>query len=699
MLMRVEHQLEPLARLRAAVPSTCQSTLNLLVGTVTLPVDQPGCATAVVMLANCLLEYSQQISFLRTEFAALLHNVSSIVNVVADQLEIIQGTQPRGQMEGRTSSYPAWSLLLSLTEEQRPLCVALGAEIALALLDQGQLNTRFCTQILRDSKKYGRPTLGQERDIQDLQEVGFGRGWLSRYQTIDRQVRRRVEPPDPKGPTRPDDANPHNRFDLLARLKWRFDYPKPKHRQGGLDDSHLTPAQFYRVASAVRQRVETGDKAALVAGLSILTGLTPELTTSLPLIHEARPLQILGVDVAHGCLVLDFRLLFPNRRRPSPETAALFHASIDLLVVPLPVFLAEELRRHMLGAPESLLLGDLVDWVKVGSRASLLTDENCKLVSSLARASKSTAAMAITTGSDRLVAACLTWDFSIVGSARMYYARLTGAEIHHGCKLLYSAIGWGDPAFPENQLAAVGSHCQLTDEGARQLFAQLARLSKESWPARRANFETLLVHHAHYARYCVALVSFNLGLREVDAYRLNAHELLTRQNQITMHDKQGGDRLMAQPVLLNRLVREQIRQYVGHCEALIERLDKLNTGEAASFVAAIRLGLRGQSALFLVRQARGGVRPAGAANTWGKLPSEFRVPGNSGRHFWQNVLRTQGLGSRDIDRFMRHRVVGLESNTSSQTASPRQSFERIDHVQCQVLHALGVSVVSGLRKV
>jgi hypothetical protein len=699
MLMRVQPQLEPLARLRAAVPAACQSTLSLLVGTVTLPVDQPGCATAVAMLGNCLLEYSKQIASIRPEFGALLNDARAIADTVTNHTKTIQGTPPAGQMQRRTSSYPAWALLLDLTEEQQPLRVAVGAEVALALLDRGQLNPRYCTQLRRDANKYGRPPAGQERDIQDLKELGFGRGWLSRYGTIDLQVRRRVELPDPNGPIRPDNASPHNRFDLLARLKWRFDYPNPKHRQGGLDDSHLTPAQFYRVSSAVRQQVAENDPAALVACLSILTGLTPELTTSLPLILPTRPLHGLGLDVARGCLVLDFRSLFPNRRRPSPQIAALFHPSEDLLVVPLPIFLAEELRRHLIDAPGSLLLGDLVGWVKVDSRASLLAEEKCKLVSSLARASKSTAAMAIATGSDRLVAACLTWDFSIVGSARMYYGRLTGEDIHHGCKLLYSAMGWDEPLVPEIQLAAVGSHCQLTDEGARQLFAHFARLSGESWPGRRANFATLMTHHMHYTRCCVALIAFSLGLREVHAYRLNAHELLAGQSQITMHDKQGGDRLMAQPVPLNGLVREQIRRYAGHCEALVERLDKLNTGEAASFAAAIRLGLRGQGALFLVRQTRGGVRPAGAANIWGKLPADFRVPGNVGRHFWQNILRTEGLVSRDIDRFMRHRVVGLESNTSSQTASPRLSFERIDHVQCQVLHAIGVEVVSGLRKV
>lgn len=699
MLMRVQPELEPLARLRAAVPAAYQSTLSLLVGTVTPPVDQPGCADAVVMLANCLLAYSKQIKFFRPEFSAFLDDASAIVDTVTDHKESIQGNQPAAPMQSRTAGYPAWALLLDLSGEQQPLRVALGAEIALALLDRSQLNSRFCTQLRRDSTKYGRPPTGQERDIEDLQELGFGRGWLPRYQKIDRQVRRRVELPDPNGPIRPDHANPQNTFELLARLRWKFDYPNPKHRQAGLDDSHLTSAQFYRVCSEVRHRVEDGSEEGVVMGLSILTGFTPELITSLPLINLTEPFDILGLDVPRGCMVLDLRALFPSRRRPSPQTAALFYLSENLLVVPLPIFLADELRRRQAAAPESVLLGDLVGWVKVDSRAPLLVDEKCKLVSSLARSSKSTPAIAMSTGSDRLVAACITWDFSMVGSARMYYARLTGEDIHKGCQRLYSAIGWGESAVLANELASVGSNCQLTDEGARELFAKLAQLSEQSWPGRRTNFSTLMAHHMHYTRYCVTLISFNLGLREVYAYRLIARELMAGQAQVVMHDKQGGDRLMAQPVNLNGLVREQIRQYGGHCQALVERLRKINSGDAATFGAAIELALRGQGPLFLVRQARGGIRPAGAANTWGQLPIEFRVPSNVGRHFWQNVLRTHGLGSRDIDRFMRHRVVGLESNTSSQTASPSQSFARIDRIQSQVLSALGITAVSGLRKV
>lgn len=699
MLMKVHTELEPLQRLRAAVPATCHLTLDLLIGTVTMPMDQPACATAVATLASCLLSYGKEIRHVRPEFQALLDDVQIIATAVTEKAQEIQGIPPSGQMDSRNTTYSSWALLISLRPEQLPLRIALGAEVALALLERGQLNTPYCTQLRRDAGKYGQPEQREDRDIEDLKDLKFGSGWLARYRKIDRQVRRRVELLDPNGPVRPEHANPKNCFDLLARLKWRFEYPDPKHRQGGLDDSHLSPAQYRRVTSAIRDKVEQGDCAAVVLATSMLPRLPPVLTLSLPLISETTPLRILGLDIQRGALMLDLRLLFPERKIPSPSTKLLFQASGDTLVIPPPLFLAEELRRRLSRFPDAQLLGDLVSWVKVDHRTALITDDECKLISSLARASKSTGAMAIMAGTDRLVAACITWDFSFVGSARMYYALLTGRDIHAGCTALYSDIGWGDPAIEESQLSAAGSLCTLTEDGAKRMFGRLAQLSRESWPGRRANFDTLLAHHACYTRYCVALISFCLGLREVDVYRLLAQELMDGQAQVTTHDKQGGDRLMAQPAYLNSLVREQVRQYVAHCKALSQRLHRLNAPQGLRFVQALDKALCGDGALFLVRSTRGGVQPAGSHNTWGEFPEEFKVPANVGRHFWQNMLREHGLSSRDIDRFMRHRVVGLENNTTSQMSSPQQSFARVEQVQLQVLSNLGIGVVSGIRKV
>ena len=155
---------------------------------------------------------------------------------------------------------------------------------------------------------------------------------------------------------------------------------------------------------------------------------------------------------------------------------------------------------------------------------------------------------------------------------------------------------------------------------------------------------------------------------------------------------------MAQPASLNAMVREQLRQYVAHCQALVDRLEKLDASKGTALATALKSALNGNGFLFVFRSVRGAIRPAGAGTVWGALPRQLRVPGNAGRHYWQNVLREQGLGSRDIDRFMRHRVVGLENNTSSQSASPQQSYRRIQEAQVEVLRTLDIGVVTGLRR-
>lgn len=698
MLMKVTEVLEPLQRLRTAVPEKLGPALESLIGTLPMPIDQPEVANALGMAAYCFAEYAKEIPYVRLYFRELIADIEETHKYIHENQVTIQGLPPAGQMEGRCGDFPAYALLVSLQEEQRTLQIAVGAEIAAALLDQRQLNPEYCTRLRRDARKYGRPEAGTEREIEDLADQKFGRSWLGRFRKVDRQVRRRVEIQDPNGPDQPKHANPAHQLDLLARLMWRFEYPDPRHRQGALDHSHLSPTQFRLAAVEIKRGVEDGNAAAVVEAICVLVRLTPDLTLSIPLNDKHQRYKILWLDVERGVLSLNLNELFPNRMRPAPITAHLFQKSSDVLEVPLADFMVIELQKRYAEFPRAQLLGDLVGWIAVDTRKSLLADANCKLIPSLARASKSTGAFALRCGVNRMVTSCLTMDFSYIGSARAYYARLTGADIHGGCSKLHEAMGWGVPAIAEQSLQAIGSHCVLSEAGVGLVFGHLKELTVQSQPPRRATLKTLLEHHAHYTRYSAALLSFCLGLREVKVYRLMASELSGGQVQVLIHDKRGGDVLMAQPVYLNSIAREQVKQYLGHCEASLKRVIGFKEKEAINLAAMLTRILNGQGTLF-VFSSRNSTRPAGSKNTWGAMPEQFRIPGNVGRHFWQNAFRESGLGSRDIDRFMRHRIVGVENNTTSQIASPKASFDRIEQVQLKVLSRLGIQALSGLRRV
>ena len=689
--------LEPVARLRSAIPETCQPMLDQLFGMVPLPPDQPSCATATATLAKCLVDYAETIANSRPFFLEWAGAAQCIHDSVSTHTHQIQGMVPSAPLTGRLAEFPALALLLTLRDEHLPLRVALGAEVARCLLEQTELKQDYCVALRRDTVRYGRPQPGEVRTPEDLAELGFGRGWLVRFHKTDAQVRRRVEL-DEFGPRRPPHAHPHHVLDLLARLRWRLDYPNPKHRQAAIDDSHLPLAHYRRAATMLRTRVEAKDGAAVIQSLELLVNLPPLLVLSLPLVTGYRPFNILGICVRTGCLLLNLRTLFPHRAQPPMATAHLFKVSGDIVVLPLPVFLAEEIQRRSQIYPQAVLLGDLVDWVRVDPRNSLIPHESCKLHASLARASKSTGAISLALGNDRLVSACLTTDFSLIGSARMYYARLTGREIHTGCTRLYGGMGWGMPTMEAEQLPPLGSRASLHLDGVKHLFSALAEAVTASLPGRNAHALRLLEHHIHFTRYSAALISFCAGLREVQCYRLLAEELLYGQDQIVVHDKQGGDVLMAQPALLNAQVREQICLYAAHARALVQRLQRLNDRHGLLLAQRLRIAVEGTGPLFLTLSPSVAVHAAGAHFTWREMPESIRVPPNVGRHFWQNVLRERGLSSRDIDSFMRHRVVGLERNTNSQVCVPHQALGRIEATQLVVMREVGIQALAGLRR-
>jgi hypothetical protein len=82
MLMHIRPSLEPLMRLRSAVPVAYHPTLEIFLGTFALPLDQPVCATAVTALTECLVDYGRTIPNIRPAFRTLLEDAQAIACIL-----------------------------------------------------------------------------------------------------------------------------------------------------------------------------------------------------------------------------------------------------------------------------------------------------------------------------------------------------------------------------------------------------------------------------------------------------------------------------------------------------------------------------------------------------------------------------------------------------------------------------------------
>jgi hypothetical protein len=366
--------------------------------------------------------------------------------------------------------------------------------------------------------------------------------------------------------------------------------------------------------------VEAGDLNDLVRAVCILTGVTGNFVHDLPVLIGNQQLDglALALHVSRRCLLLDLDCLFPHRNKPTPELQWLFEQSDNVLAIPVPDFICEAVCKRLPSKPQLLVFGDIVNWREVNSRASLVAGETCKLSASLARASKSTGAAALACGLNRLEAAALTLDFSLIGSARMHYSRLTGEGICRAARAYFGCLGWDD--FKEMPtICAAGSHVVLTSAGATEIFSHLAQQCNESHPGRRASLSRLLQHHLDYARYVAALLSFCLGLREAQLYCLLASDLVLGQLLVVPRDKDAGDPFRALPVPLNRIVREQIRLWFAHCAGLAKRLEAFDDPSGQALARALRKVAAGAQVPLLVIQGKAGH----SSPTGGRPPSPF----------------------------------------------------------------------------
>jgi len=688
--------LEPLLRLRQLLTSQGSIFLDGVMAAVgSIPADQPHAATVVLTLVDSFLQYSAELGPVKAPYEQLLRLGEELRAAVAEHRTDIQGHPPRSQLDGRRLSYPVWTLAMELTDGHRPLRIALGAEVARALVQRRPMLETYCTKLRRDIPVLGRHASETELALpEDLEALGFGAKWIASFRTTDRLVRRMVSSRPPSGPDAPDDLGT---ADLIRRLSYRFTYPAANDRKGIQHDGCVRPEVLREVARAVRCGVESGCDQSFIHAASMLTGFSSKAVVSIPLV--AGEPGVVGVALADDghCFFLDLNALFPSRVVPDASVARLFEHSGSIARFYCPAFFAREVIRRKLRSPHAATLGDLVNTSVANARQAMLARDHSKLYASLARCIRSMANTGLWLGADRLTLAFQTWRFSIINSARAYYARLTHDDVLLTADSLFGGLDWL-PVADGTPHEAFGSRCVLTAAGVAEIFSYLASACQELKPGRRANLERLLEHHEALARYTGALLAFSLGAREASEYGFMANELCLGQSQVVLRDKGKNDRVRFLPVPLNGIVREQIRQWTAHCAALARRLH--DECEEHAIKLRMRLEAIASSAPVHLLVGLRDAEPAslGSADIWGSLPDHLHVPANVGRHFWQNALRAHGHNSRDIDRWMRHTVLMLDPNDSDQDSIASAAFSRIAATQEKVLSGLGIRAISGLRR-
>ena len=690
-LLQAKFDGQPVIQPKPILDTEARQTLNHLLDVLRAPADLPHLLRVVNTANDAIGYYAKTLAAPSAAFTLIQEKVAELTR----QLETHRGAN-NGQPElefslyRRLLKYPSYALCLSLRQAQSSdldlAYCASGLAIAYAIATGKRVEARYTNAIRRSltPAQFGAADGAQVGNTQ----------WLTAYQKKRAEAAKLFEAgtsPDPGG------MGSERIFDITARyeLQRKMRYSPPRQRQAILDRRHQPKAQLLQSATSLLTRAIGGDQSALLIMIAFCAGISLRSVRDIPLADQVDDddwLMVLDVDA--GLIKTNLAHLTPNAAHP-PREATCFRPANKIIVKPLPISVASRLAMQRVTYPKAITLGELLPAAAVDSRQMTLPNSQSALAPSAARFLAAAGPFAVGNGIDRLTAAMLVNDYSLVPASKLYYCRVRRHEIGDASNHLYAALGWGN-AVPLVPGLPVGSRIVPTREALAAWYAWMADTVQALNPGRHASLARLIEHHNGYARLCASLAVLCLAGREVQEFRFTTDNLSPDVDYCSFNDKWVGVFPGNLDVPVNALLRKQMRYWYAHCQALHRRLTRLSA-PATAFRETLARYLAGDTLpLFFGIDGRNRFRPLGSRALTAWWPASLRLSADFGRHLWEVELRDAGVLSSRIDLLLRHITHGVESQCSTHSDPMADARIAIITAQESVLTQLGMRAIPGL---
>ena len=680
------HQLE--SQLEAESVGTLLQLLHVL----NAPADIP-CIKAVVESAcQAVLSYGVTLAKPSPTFNLVQRNLEALKDAIRNKF---CGASYRRNSEQpllrRLAAHAPYALCITLDalkdKDIGNARAATGVEIALCLATAQRFRSGFAQDIRR--------TLTPE--LFGLEpKVGVDASWGERFvktRVKAAQIFESDESPDPQG------GNRARLFDIAAsyELMRKTRYSPPRQRQAILDRRHQTLGQLKTSAAALMELAKQYDHTALLTLIAFCAGLSLRLTQSLPITRcQGDANWLMWLDVDAGVIMTNLDPLFPKAATP-PEGATCFRVANRIALKPLPTALASCLKALHSLQPDAEVLAELLPRASTSGRQLTLAGEASALAPTAKRFLIAAAPLAVVLGVDRLSAALVANDFSVVPASKIYYCRVWREEIWTASIVLFDCLGWGAPV-PIVAGLPLGSRIVPTRMALKAWYHWMVADMVSNAPGRHCLLGRLIAYHNSFARLCASLSVLCLATREARELRFTTHNLCPEAAYASLFDKHVGICPGEMKVPINGVLRKQLVLWIAHCKALQRRLMSLQVPATGNLMKVLDRFLCGERcALFFLIDADGyEMEPLSSAALRGWWPKELRFTGDFGRHFWECELRDAGVRSSRIDLLMRHITLGVEAHCSTNGDKLANVAEEITFTQDRLLESLGIKPVPGL---
>lgn len=684
-----------LTRLLANLDPQPQATLRRLTHVLRPPIDAPRAHEVIGGAVLCVIAFGETLTNPNETFVQINAEIRSLYETVRAHPKWFKDESLERPLQRRLTKYASWGLCMSLAKSSnsKQFFEAAGVEILLSMATGKPFPNAYANDIRRALNS--EPTFGLTNLPQHFQKNQYS--FTRHFEKAQRDAQLLFE----SSTSDPTQATGQSCFELSARqyLLQNQTHASPNHRRGILDYKCQSKIQVVQSSSHLRMCAEQGEDTALLAILAICSGISPELVMKMPLIQHAQEDWLMTIDPEAGLIKTNIELLFPHSASPTTASAENHRPANKIIVKPMPRFIASLLSDRIGKMPHARTINELVRNADTSGKAlTQNAPSKAGIAPSISRLLNSISPFAIQIGLNRLVTAFITNDFSIVPSARPYYAQIEREEIWAASSTLFNSLKWGEPVAMKVGLA-VGCRIAAKPEAIARLYRWMVDEVQTNSPGKRYTFSSLSNHHNAYAKFSATIAILCLANRE--AHELSFTAQGVRENLIftTLFDKKTGPYPGHLPVPINMILSDQIRLWYAHCSALNRRLEKLGIPKSSKLRAhLIKVINHAPVSLFFTIYNEHKPVPIGSMDLTKWWPDHLTFATNFSRSFWQVEFHKAGLKGSLIDMFVRHQLLGFESHTSTSHMIIHDCFVEICRVQQEVLHRLCITPIAGLSK-
>lgn len=684
-----------LTRLLENLAPQSKATLRRLMHVLRPPVDAPRTMDVINSACKCINAYKKSLLYPNKSINQLVAEIEQLTKVTLDlQIQLFGGQNDLEKpMYRRLTRHPGWALCLAIKDYPENLLFteAAGVEIALSLAKEKAFADGYANEIRRALENRTIPTENFQAS-----QLAFER----RINKAKRQASILFENVPTIGTQNKQAEYPLQSFEPEAKqqLLQKRQYARSQHRCGILNRHCQSKIQVVQSAIELRQNAESDDETSILIILAFCAGLSAKLTAAMPLIHNAKEDWMMKLDTHSGCLWTNISPMLPDAAVPAENSAENYWPSNKIIVKPLPQFIVTKLAELFINTPNAMTIGDLIPYANSVGTTLTIPGSKCGIAPSVTKFLNSAAPYALQIGIDRLAAAVITNDFSIIPSAKFYYAKIEREEIWQASNALFHSLGWGTATLIEQGMAT-GSAIVATRMSVTALYQWMVSELDAAQLGKHCSVNKLVEFHNIFAKLCASLIIFLLGLRNVKEIKLTPQHLMTGATYAPVFDKRTGQLHGPLPVPINRLLEKQHKLYLTHCVAVLNRLSKTNVKGIRKTRTYLRKLIENSSGkLFFQLNETCQPSPIGSADLTSWWPEHLRFPANFSRSFWQSELHAAGLEGSLIDLFMRHQLPGAESYSSCSHRSPKQCLDKIGQMQDKILNEMNLVPVQGLTK-